>query len=323
MVRGEPQILSQVRRALRLAEEEGAAGRVLGSLFRAAVRTGRRVRAGTAIGASPTAFVDAGLRLAGRSLGELRGRPALVVGAGQMASLVVTQLREHGADPIRVVGRNAERARALAQRAGGEAHSLADLRRAMADAQLVVACTGAAGLVVMAEDVAAANDPVAAGHRRRFFLDLAVPRDVDPAVAGLPGMRLADVDDLKAAVEGSGDADQVFAQAEVIVAEEVRRFADRQRAARLAPLIQALRDRGERILAAELSKAAPRLASLQPRERAAVDALARAIVAKLLHEPIVRVKALPAADGANPGDANARALAELFGLDQAGDPPTA
>ncbi len=166
------------------------------------------------------------------------------------------------------------------------------------------------------------TDRGADGHRRRFFLDLAVPRDVDPAVAGVPGVRLADVDDLKAAVDGAGDADQAFALAEGIVTEEVQRFAERQRAARLAPLIQALRDRGDRILAAELSKAAPRLASLHPREREAVEALARAVVAKLLHEPIVRVKALPAAGGANPGDASARALAELFGLDRAGDPPT-
>jgi glutamyl-tRNA reductase len=307
MVLGEPQILSQVRAAYRRAESEGATGAVLGAMFRAAVRTGRRVRAETGIGASPAAFVEAGVRLAESELGDLSGRPAAVIGAGQMAALAVRVLREHEVAPIRIVNRNAERALALAARSGpgAKAHGLGSLPSVLRDAEVVVSCTGAAGMVVRAADIGRRTAPL-------FVLDLAVPRDVEPEVGGLPGVRLADVDDLRAALGQAGEAAGAVEAAQAIVAEEVARFAVWRRSNRLAPLIRALQDRGEAVLAAELARTAPRLRDLSQQQHDAVEALARRVVAKLLHDPIARVKDLTAP---GLGDGHARALADLFGLD--------
>src|SRR5262245_41817074 len=241
MVLGEPQILSQVREAARRAQEEGTTGPVLSALFRGAVRTGRRVRTETDSGASPGAFVEAGVRLAERHLGSLEGRSVVVVGAGGMASLAVAHVRERGAGHLRIVNRSLERARTLAARAGAEAGGLDRLTHAIAGADLVVCSTGASGTVV---DLATAADAMAGdggsdGPRRRFFLDLAVPRDVDPRVGSLAGVAVADIDALRDAVARDGaDVAPAVARAEEIVAEEAERFAAWRRAWRMAPLIR-------------------------------------------------------------------------------------
>jgi glutamyl-tRNA reductase len=315
MVLGEPQILAQVRQAYRAAEAEGAAGQALSALFRAAIRAGRRVRAETAIGASPVAMLEVGADLAEAALGGLAGRSVLVVGAGGMAGLAVKHLHGRGVGRIRVLNRSVERAEALASRAGGEAGGLEGLVAAIRSADVVVSSTGATGVVIEEQTV---REALAAdgGGRPLFVLDLAVPRDVDPAVAGIPGVVLADIDDLKESLSGTGAAAEEVDRARSIVAEEVARFAAWRRTAKLAPLIQALRDRGARIQAAELAKAAPKLADLTDREWAAVQAMAGGIVAKLLHDPIVRLKEY----GAAGSDSLARALADLFGIEQ--DPGT-
>jgi glutamyl-tRNA reductase len=312
MVLGEPQILAQVREAYRAAASEGATGPMLSSLFRAAIRTGRRVRAETAIGASPATFVEVGTSLAERELGGLAGRSAVVVGAGGMATLAVKHLRDREVGSLRVVNRSLDRARRLAARAGAEPHGLEALAAALADADLVVTSTGAAGTVIgpsTVEDALARNGR---GRRRLFLLDLAVPRDVDPAVKEFPGVHLADIDDLKEMLAGNGAEPVELDRARAIVVEEVGRFAAWRRAARLAPLIKALRERGARIQAAELAKASSRLSSLSAREWAAIESLAAGIVAKLLHQPIVRLKER---SGPGAGDDLARAVADLFGLD--------
>ena len=316
MVLGEPQVLSQVRAAVRTAQAEGAAGPMLEPLFRAAVRAGRRVRAETAIGSAPEAMVVAGLDLAAQRLGGVEGRRATVVGAGEMAALAVRVLRERGAAEVRIVNRTPERARVLAERHGAEAHGMHALDRALAGAQIVVTCTGAAGFVVSAADVRRAR-PHAHVEEPLFVVDLAVPRDVDPEVAALPGVTVANVDDLGAGIRSGREARASMEAGAAIVAEEVARFAARRRTARLAPLIAALRDRADGVREAELLRATPRLASLTPEEREAVEALTRSIVAKILHEPIVRTK--DRADASN-GDLYARVLADLFGLDVAPGP---
>jgi glutamyl-tRNA reductase len=315
MVVGEPQILSQVRQAYRRAEGEGAVGPTLSALFRAAIRAGRRARTETAIEASPAAFVEAGARLADRALGGLAGRSAVVVGAGAMATLAVRHLRALGVGRIRVVNRSLERARALAARTGAEPAGLDALVPALRGADLVVASTGAVGTVVGVEAVREALAGPDGGRpgpsgRRLFVLDLAVPRDVDPEVAELPGVVLADIDDLQAELaHGNASAREEVERVRAIVAEEVRRFAEWRRAARLAPLIRALRARGDEVVAAELARAGPRLAGLDEEERAAVEAVARSVVAKLLHGPIAAIKRQGG------GDALARTVAELFGVD--------
>jgi len=312
MVLGEPQILTQVREAFRRAETEGTTGSMLSSLFRSAIRTGRRVRAETAIGASPATFVEVGAMLADRELGGLAGRTAVVVGAGGMATLAVKHLRDREVGQLRVVNRSLDRARRLAARTGAEPHGLDALVAALAQADLVVTSTGASGTVIGPEALGEALTRNGRGERPIFLLDLAVPRDVDPAVKELPGVRLADIDDLKVILAEDGVIPGDLDRARAIVLEEVARFAGWRRAARLAPLIQALRERGARIQASELSRASSRLSSLSDREWAAVQSLAAGIVAKLLHQPIVRLKER---SGPGTGDELARIVAELFGLD--------
>jgi glutamyl-tRNA reductase len=309
MVLGEPQIHSQVREALRHAETEGAAGRALTDLFHAAARAGRRVRAETAVGAAPDAFVAAGADLAEETIGSLRGRHAVVVGAGQMPALAVKHLRGRGVGTVRILNRSLERARALAARMGAEPGDLAELPAAIAGADLLVSATGAAGVVVHASALANRTRPL-------FVLDLAVPRDVEPSARELPNVTLVDIEGLRAtlavrAAETAADIERAHA----IVAEEVRRFALRRRTERLAPVIRALNEHGERAVAAELRRFRSELGAMTPEQRETVEALARGVVAKLLHEPIVRLK-----DAAGPGprDRHATLLAELFGIEPAG-----
>jgi glutamyl-tRNA reductase len=304
MVLGEPQILSQVRQAYVAAEQEAATGSVLRALFRRAIRVGRRARAETAIGASPAAFVEAGATLAEEALGGLSGRHLLVVGAGQMSELAVRRLRDRGIEEVRVLARRPERAEALARRTGvaGRYGPLTRMREALVSADVVVSATGAAGVVI---DLESLEHAVAGrGGRPLFLLDLAVPRDVDAHAAELPGVRLANIDHLKAVVHRSREDDEID-RVQAIVAEEVARFGAWRRAAELGPLIQQLYERAERIREAEVE----RLRRLSARDREAVDAATRAIVAKLLHRPVVRAKELHDA-----GDLRARLLAELFDL---------
>ncbi len=311
MVLGESQILSQVREAHRRSEAEGAAGPTLTALFHAAARAGRRVRSETEIGASPDAFVEAGAELAAGTLGGLEGRTAVVVGAGHMSALAVKHLRHRGVGLVRVLNRSLERARALAERTSSEHGGLDSLPEALASADLVVSATGAAGVVVGEEDVREALGRRETGHRL-FLLDLAVPRDIDPSVAPLPGVRLVDIEGLRATLsERAAGAAGEIERAQAIVADEVRRFTVRRRSDRLAPLIRALRERGEQARAAELSRFRSRLADLTPDEREAVESLAHGLVSKLLHDPIVRLKELSAPGG----NAHAKLLAELFGVE--------
>jgi glutamyl-tRNA reductase len=310
MVLGEPQILSQVRDALKRANAEDAAGPALTALFHAASRTGRRVRTETSVGAAPDALIGAGVDLAEEEIGPLAGRPAVVVGAGQMSALAVKHLRARGVGPIRVLNRSLERARALAERTGAELGELDQLPAAMERADLLVSATGAAGIVVHPSALEGRDRPL-------FVLDLAVPRDVDPAAGDLPNVRLVDIEGLKETltVRAAETAADIL-RAHEIVGEEVHRFTLRRRSERLAPLILALRERGEEVVATELARFRSELASLTPDEREAVQGLARGIVAKLLHEPIVRLKELSA-----PGTQNqhAKLLADLFGVEPAGE----
>lgn len=305
MVLGEPQILSQVRDALKRAEKEGAARSTMTGLFHASARTGRRVRTETAVGAAPDAFVAAGAELAAETLGGLGGRRAVVIGAGQMSALAVKHLRARGVETITILNRSQDRARALAERTSSGYGGLEGLADAIADADLVVSATGAAGLVATVDEFSGVTHPL-------FALDLAVPRDVDPTVAELAHVTLVDIGGLKRelavrAAEAAADIER----AHTIVDEEVHRYSVRRRSERLAPLIHALRMRGDDVVASELERFRRDLGSLTTDERLAVEALARGIVAKLLHDPIVRLK--ETSPGAQEG--YARTLAELFGID--------
>ncbi|MDP9296037.1 MAG: glutamyl-tRNA reductase, partial [Actinomycetota bacterium] len=302
----EPQILTQVRAAHRFAAAESVSGPVVSSLFAEAARAGRRVRAETGIGASPHAFVEAGIDLAERALGPLQDRRALVVGAGSMANLAVEHLHQRAVRDLHILNRSPGRAERLASKAGASSGDLSALRDELATADLVVSLTGASNMVISRADV----EPAAPKHR--FLLDLAVPRDVDPAVQEVPGVQLVDLFDVRGHLERTSTAtEEALAAAREIVTEEVRRFSLRRRSERVAPLIRALLARGDEIRAAELRRFASQLSELSEDQREAVNRLAEGIVAKLLHPPVVALKEGAAAGSA---DEAARMLAELFRL---------
>lgn len=305
MVLGEPQILSQVRDALKRAQSEGAGGPALTGLLHGAARTGRRVRSETTVGAAPDAFVTAGADLAAETLGPLEDRRAVVVGAGLMSALAVKHLRGRGMR-VRILNRSPDRAKALAERTGADHGELAGLRPALEESDLLVSATGAAEIVVPADALEGRTRPI-------VVVDLAVPRDVEPGAADLPNVTLVGVEGLadSFAVRAAETTAEIE-RAHAIVAEEVHRHALRRRSERLGPLILALRRRGDEVVAAELERFRSRLSSLTPDELEAVEGVARGIVAKVLHDPIVRLKELSA-----PGtqDAHAKLLADLYGIE--------
>jgi glutamyl-tRNA reductase len=317
MVLGETQIQTQVREALRKAIAEGAAGPQVTALFHAASRTGRRIRQETSLGAAPDAFVELGANLAAEALAGLADRDVVVIGAGQMASLAAKHLRSRGVGRVRILNRSREHAKLLAQRTSAEHGDLFDLPLALADADLVVSATGAAGTVLGFDTVAAAM--TARQGKGLVVLDLAVPRDVDPAVATIAGVRAIDIETLRQHLYAqAGSVGDDVEAASQIVQQELRRSSLRKRSQAMAPLIAAIHARGEDVMRTELERHNARLAQLTPDERAVVESLARGIVAKLLHDPVVQLKerSAPGADGMH-----AKLLAELFGLsDQETEP---
>jgi glutamyl-tRNA reductase len=310
MVVGEGQILGQVRTAFKTAQDEGAVGRVLGEAFRHSLRVGKRVRTETSIGRAGASLVAVGLRVAQAALGPLNAATnVLIVGAGSMGALAGATLAREGVTGITVANRTPERAATLAATLGGRGIALDDLAQAIEHADLVVSSTGATGLVIEADAVRDAV--VRRDGRPLFFLDLALPRDVDPAVRELPGVRLADLDALRAVLdteETGADLDECRR----IVSDEVAVFLGWQRAMRVAPTVVALRAKADALIAAELERLGARLPALGEKERAEVDTAVRRVVEKLLHAPTVRVKELAESPG---GDHYAEALRELFGLD--------
>jgi len=308
MVVGEPQILTQVRRAFRTADEEDVVGPTLSALFRQAIRVGRRARADTDIARTASSFAAATVSVAAEVLGDIGGRAVLVVGAGKMSDVAAQHLARAGAR-ILIANRTPARAHELAARVGGSAVVMENLGDALAAADLVLSSTGSSDPVITREAVAAAM----ADRRDRSMLliDLAVPRDVEPAVGGLDGVEVRDMDDLRDAVAPSAAQLAEVERVRAIVGEEVPRFTAWQRAHVLAPLVAALKGRAEHVREAELAKAMRVLGSLSERERAAVEAMTRAIVAKLLHDPVTAVKDRA---GTPDGDLLARALRTLYGL---------
>lgn len=306
MVVGERQIAVQVKQAMEAARAEGTARRMLQRLFRQAVRVGRRVRRETAIGAGASSMVDVGLELVGDHLGGgIDGRPALIVGAGKIGALSASRLHR-AASEVHVWNRSTDKADRLADRVEGTV--VDDLPTGLAAAEVVVCTTGAPQPVVTADAVRRGGDRAA---RPLVLLDLAMPHNVDPACADLPGVTvvgIADVRDL-AQKRATGDAVE---QARQIVADEAVRFSSWMSAIEVEPTIRALRARAESVRTAELSRLNRRLASLDDDEREAVEALTRGLVNTFLHEPTIRLKELADAGGA---DVAAEVLRELFDLD--------
>jgi glutamyl-tRNA reductase len=302
MVPGEGEILGQVRAAF----EAGAAGPVLDRLFREALRAGRKARLETAIGESPASTSSAAAALAEQVFGDLRGRRILLIGAGKVGELAARSFRSRGADIAFVANRSVDRATELADRAGGEALPLERVEDELVRADVVLSSTSAPGWILDREAVAR----VVPSRRGRplFLIDLAVPRDLDPAIHELDGCYLYDIDDLEAVVaETLAGRRREAERAESIVAAEAERFREWQAARDVVPAITSLRARAEEIRAAEL-----RRAKLSDSERRAAESVTAAVLNKLLHLPTIRMKeAAAAADGVIYADA----VRHLFGLE--------
>ncbi|MBV2154574.1 glutamyl-tRNA reductase [Kitasatospora sp. SUK 42] len=315
MVVGEGQILGQLRDALAKAQDEHTAGRDLNELFQQALRVGKRAHSETGIDKAGQSLVTFGLEQVAAGAGEIAGKRALVVGAGSMSSLAAATLVRSGVTDLLIANRTPARAERLVEILGPDVARTLDLAKvpqALADVDLVISCTGAAGVVIKAEDVATAIASRPAGQPLAL-LDLAMPRDVDQEVHGIDGALLVDLESLShahAATPGAGDVDQVTR----IVADEVTAFGAAQRAARIAPTVVALRAMASEVVTAELGRLDSRLPDLDERSRAEITQTVRRVVDKLLHAPTVRVKQLAAEPG---GASYADALRELFDLDPA------
>jgi glutamyl-tRNA reductase len=308
MVVGEAQIAGQVRAAFSAANAAGTLGPVLSELRKRAAAAARRARSETALGRHAVSVSHVAVELARKIFGSLAARRVLLIGAGKMSELAARRLVEAGAHATVLGGRTFERAAGLARALGGRAAAFETLRAELAAADVVVSGTGAPGVVVTANDVAAARS---ARSRPLFVIDIAVPRDVDPAVRALPGVFLYDVDDLQAVARANLAERMRHAEgAESVVEQELEAFLAWARAREAVPAVVALRERGEAVRRAELQKARGRLAALTSDQRAAVEAVTRAIVNKVLHAPTVGLKDL--ARGGDAGDV-ARALS-LLGL---------
>jgi glutamyl-tRNA reductase len=309
MLIGEQQILGQVRAAFRAAQERGDAGRVLHEAVEHALRAAKRAHAETGIGDAGTTMVQVGLSLA--DIAPARSS-AVVVGAGAMASVAVGALKAAGVANIVVVSRTLAGAALLAERAGGTARPIGELEEALADADIVVSCTGAAALVIGADVI----ERVIAGRsgRELYLLDIALPRDVDPRAAALSGVRLVDLEVLKPVLEAATTSDDI-AEVRAIVAQELAAYIEARQAAGVAPTVVALRDKAAQVVSAELHRLERRLPTLDETARAEVATAMRRVVEKLLHAPTVRVQQL--AGGVGP-ESYPEALRRLFDLDQAG-----
>jgi glutamyl-tRNA reductase len=304
LVPGEAEILGQVRDAF-----EGASpGPLLDRVFRQALRVGKRVRSETGIGRSPASVPSAAVALADQRLGGLEGRRVLFVGAGRMCALAAANLASRGATIAYVANRSAERGRALAERYGGIPLTLDEIPAHLGEVDLVLASTGAPRLLVHAIDVPAQR------RAALCFVDIAVPRDIDPEIGELDGCEVYDIDDLEAIVSETLAGRRVEAElAERMIVEETERFREWRSSLDVVPAIVALRARAEEIRAAELAK----LGHLSEYEWRIVEVATAQMLHKLLHVPTLRLKEV-SRSGA--GQAYADAVSYLFGLEGSSQP---
>ena len=313
MVVGETQVLGQLRAASALAGREGTGGRALHPVTQRALRVGKRVHSETGIDRAGASLVSVSLDRAEARIGSLHDRAVLVLGAGSMGALAATTLARRGASVV-VSSRTAATAARLADSVGGRMAELSRLSEELAVVDVLVTCTGASGLVVGTDVVAAAM--TGRNGRPLVIVDLALPRDVDPAVAALPDVHVVDLALLQAEVAAgaggsvSAAAGDVAAARALIEAETELMRAERQ-AADVAPTVSALRSQAAGVVDAELLRLSSRLPDLDARARAEVARTVHRVVDKLLHEPTVRVKELAATPG---GTDYAGALRALFGL---------
>ncbi|MEA2494603.1 MAG: glutamyl-tRNA reductase [Thermoleophilaceae bacterium] len=310
MIIGENEIQGQVRRAYELALVEGTTGPVSNRLFRDALAAGKRARTETGIGRLRVSVSSIAVELAEQALGDLRTRQVLVIGAGENGEVTARALADRGVHSIFVANRRYDRAIGLAARFGGEAVRFDDLPELLTKADIVVSCTASPHQIVGREELALVLEQRAG--KPLLMMDIAVPRDIDPGVRGLPGLTLYDMDDLQHAVaRNMSGREAEAAKAAQLVGQEVERFARWVGSLEVVPTITAIRGRGDEIVAQVLRENEGRWESLSENDRRRLEVMARAVVSRLLHEPTRRLKD---SDG-DSAYVYVDALRELFALE--------
>jgi glutamyl-tRNA reductase len=289
MVVGEPQILGQVKEAFAVARAAGTVAGQLEHLLQSAFAAAKKVRTETQIGSSSVSIASVAVDLAKRIFGSLHGRTVFLVGAGKMSELAARHLVQQGSGAILVSNRSQDRALRMAGQFQGRVIPYEQLYEAASEADIVISSTGAPHPIFRREHGQAFM------HRRRnrpmFFIDIAVPRDVDPEMGKLEGIFVYDIDDLEAvAAAHMAERSREASDAETLIAGEVERFEQKQRAVDVAPAIVALQRQGEEIRQAELRRVQGRLSGLSAEQIAAVEALTRGLVNKFLHPPMQALK---------------------------------
>lgn len=312
LVIGEPQIVAQVKEAFAIARRANATSAVFHQVFERALAVAKRVRTETRIGEHAVSVSYAAVELAKKIFHDLSAKTVLILGAGEMSELAARHLISQGVQHLLVANRTLERALDLADRLQGDGVPLTELPIYLPKADIIVSSTGSPELVIKKADVQ--NALKQRKNRPMFFIDIAVPRDIDPAVNELDNVYVYDIDDLQHVVEENRKArEREAALAETIIArevEEVLKWFDEQQ---VVPAVIGLRRKAETIRNQELEKLFARLGPLADGERAAIEAMASSIINKLLHSPIVRLKQESQAKG---GGRYLQALRDLFGLDE-------
>jgi glutamyl-tRNA reductase len=314
MIVGEAEIQGQAKRAYEAALKAGTTGPLTNRLFTAALQTGKRVRSETAIGEGKASVSTVAVALAREVVGDLAARDVVIIGAGETSELTAQALAEEGVRTVFVANRRADRARSIAERFGGTVSSLDELPDRLIEADIIVASTASPHPIIGVDELALVM-------RERegaplVLIDIAVPRDVEAACAELDGVTVYDIDDLQSVVRRNQrvrEAERV--QAEEVVEEEIQRFARWMGQLDVLPTISALREHGNAIVEQVLGENAGRWESASPRDRARVEAIAKSIMQRLLHEPTIRLRSL------EHGGAHGRMqlARELFGLEEGVD----
>jgi glutamyl-tRNA reductase len=316
MLIGEAEILGQVKDAYVQAQRAGSLGKTLHALFREALTAGKAARTQTRIAGQSTSIAGAAIELAKREFKTLSGKAILVVGAGKMGSLAAKRLRDEGCRRLMIANRSQNKARRIVDELQtGEAVELPGLVDALAEADVVVTSTGASHFILRPENVAQAM--TRRPERPLFIVDIAVPRDVDPDVATIPGVTLADIDALKGVIETTLDERrQEIPLVEEIIAEHTRRYADWYQSRVAVPVVAPLVEKAEAIRQREIERLFARCPELTERERMLITGASLTIISKLLHGVVTKLRS-HTSDDRKEAQHLAQTLEELFDLERA------
>ncbi len=317
MIVGEAQILGQLKEAYRHAAQFGCTGPLLNRLLHKAFSVAKRVRTETAIGSSAVSISYAAVQLARKIFGNLHDKKVLLIGAGEMAELAAEHLVGQGVAEVVVANRTLSRAMELAKRFQGRAVSFDELLGQLEQVDIIISSTGAPTIILHQEEVR----PVMRTRRNRplFFIDIAVPRDLDPALNELENVYLYDIDDLSSVVEmNRSERDREAVKAARIVDEVTLTFERWMEGMSVTPTIQALRQKADRIWRAELARTLPRLPSLSEQEKKTLETMLSATASKMLHDPLTYLKS-ESCGGRDTSEAKIDIVRTVFGLGEDGE----